>query len=79
MSVVNFNMIQDINQIFKEKDIDCVIHNSGSCISCGLVLENNDEMPVEEILDIINGYLKKEFLKVSYHEGGILVVQSVFN
>ena len=63
--VVNFNMIVEINQLFKEKGIEYTIHAVGGCTCCGLELRQNGKcQDIQEIIDIINQYLKSKWMIV---------------
>ncbi|MBM6840693.1 hypothetical protein H6A03_03935 [[Clostridium] spiroforme] len=80
--VVNFNMIVEINQMLKEKGIEYSVHAVGGCSCCGLELrQDGAPYDVNEIVDIINEYVKTKWLKVVLDEGEqmILHVQSKFD
>lgn len=48
-NVVNFNMVVEINQLLKEKEIEYSIHALGGCTCAGLRLkQDGKEYPVNE-------------------------------
>ncbi len=53
-------MILEINQLLKENNIEYSIHGVGGCTCCGLELrQDGKSYPTDNILEIINGSLKK--------------------
>lgn len=63
--VVDFNMIVEINQILRKNNIAYSVHSIGGCASCGLHLhQDGEDYPIDQILVIINDYLKGKFMKV---------------
>ncbi|WP_455684242.1 RDAC family protein [Thomasclavelia sp.] len=64
-SVVDFNMIVELNQLLKNKGIEYSIHAVGGCICAGLYLRQDGEMySFEEIVLVINEYLDDKWMKV---------------
>ena len=65
MAVIDFNTLYAINQLLKERNIPCSLHSVGGCASCGLALEKEDDTySSEEIVAVINQFLKSKWLKV---------------
>lgn len=63
--IVHFNTLVEINQLLRDKGIEYSLHSIGSCVSCGLVLkQDGKEYSIDKIIDIINEYLKSQWLKV---------------
>lgn len=80
--VVHFNMIVEINQLFKKKNLNCSIHAIGSCTCSGLKLKGVDKThSVDEIVEIINEYLESRWLRVrkSSKDDYVLNVESKFD
>ena len=80
--VVNFNMIVEINKILKENDIEYSIHALGGCTCSGLKLRQDGRVcDVNKIIEIINEYVAKKWMKVVLHEEDetIIHVQSKFD
>ena len=64
-NVVHFNMIVDINQLWKEKGIEYSIHAIGACTCNGLELrQDGKEYPIDEIIEYMNEYLDKKWMRV---------------
>ena len=62
-SVIHFQMIVEINELLKLKDIDYEIHSIGGCASCGVKLECiGRERPLEDVIKVINDYLDSHFI-----------------
>lgn len=81
-SVVNFNMVVEINQLLKERGIEYSIHAVGGCTCAGLrVRQDGKEYKLEKILEIINGYLAQKWMRVKQNENDpdILNVESKFD
>jgi len=77
-SVVDFNMIVEINKLLKDNNIDYSLHSIGSCASCGMELKQNGEVePIENIIDIINNYLSSKWLKVIQSEENQYILYAV--
>ena len=80
--VVNFNMIVEINKILKENDIEYSIHALGGCTCSGLKLRQDGRVcDVNKIIEIINEYVAKKWMKVVLDEEDqtIIHVQSKFD
>ena len=81
-NVVNFNMVVEINQLLKEKEIEYSIHALGGCTCAGLRLrQDGKEYPVNEILEVNNSYLDQKWMKVRQDDKDpyILNVESKFD
>lgn len=62
LSVIN---VVDINNIFKEKEIDYTLHLKDACGNQSMSLEcTGKEINIGELCDIINNYLKSYFIEV---------------
>lgn len=80
--VVNFNMVVEINKLLKEKNIEYSIHALGGCTCAGLQLrQDGKEYPIDEIVDVINGYLERKWMRVKQDENDAFVfnVESKFH
>ena len=81
-NVVNFNMVVEINQLLKEKEIEYSIHALVGCTCAGLRLrQDGKKYPVNEILEVINSYLDQKWMKVRQDDKDpyILNVESKFD
>lgn len=79
MAEIHFNMIFEINRLLKEKGFDYTMHSHSGCSSCGAYLTcEGEEKDIDEIADIINGYLKDKWLKVKIFQDLNLAVLSLF-
>ena len=81
-NVVNFNMVVEINQLLKEKEIEYSIHALGGCTCAGLKRnQDGKEYPVNAILEAINSYLDQKWMKVRQDDKDpyILNVESKFD
>lgn len=81
-NVVHFNMILEINQLFKENNIEYSIHGVGGCTCGGLELrQDGKSYPTDKILEIINGSLKNNWIYVQENKNqpGFLTVHSKFD
>lgn len=64
-SVVNFNMIVEINQLLKRNNIEYSIHALGGCTCAGLrIRQDGAEYPLNQIVAIINDYLSTKWMRV---------------
>lgn len=64
IGTVDFNMIVEINRLLKQEGYDYSVHSIGGCASCGLSLRcDGQEADLEEVMTIINRYLKTKWLK----------------
>lgn len=69
MEVVNFNMLVEINQLLRDKGIEYSLHSIGGCSSCGLeIVQNGKEHDFNDIINIVNQFLLKYWIKVIPHE-----------
>lgn len=69
MEVVNFNMLVEINQLLKERGIEYSLHSIGGCSSCGLeIVQNGKEHDLNDIINIVNQFLLKYWIKVIPNE-----------
>lgn len=65
LSVVDFNMIVELNQLLKNKGIEYSIHAVGGCTCAGLYLRQDEEKySFEAIILIINEYLNDKWMRV---------------
>ena len=65
MPTLHFNLIHEINQLLKDKQIDYILHSHSGCTSCGVYLECIGEgCDIQRIVDVINEYLRPKWLKV---------------
>lgn len=65
MPTLHFNLIHEINQLFKQNHIDYVLHSHSGCTNCGVYLECiGEECDIQRIVDIMNDYLKDKWLRV---------------
>ncbi len=81
-NIVNFNMVVEINQLLKEKEIEYSIHALGGCTCAGLKLRRNGkEYQLEKILEIINNYLDQKWMRVKQDKNDpyILNIESKFD
>ena len=81
-SVVHFNLVVEINELLKSKGIDYSIHSVGGCTCCGLELRQNGTFhQKDDIINIINDYLSKYWLRVKLSEDDVnmLKVESKFD
>lgn len=63
--MLHFNLIHEINQLFKRNQIDYILHSHSGCTSCGVYLECiGEECEIQRIVDIMNDYLKDKWLRV---------------
>lgn len=73
--VVNFNMIVEINDILKEKGIEYSIHSFGGCTCSGLKLrQDGQSYDVNKIIEIINEYVEKKWMKVVLDENDQTII-----
>lgn len=64
IGTVDFNMIVEINRLLKQEGYDYSVHSIGGCASCGLSLRcDGKENDLEEVMILINRYLKTKWLK----------------
>lgn len=64
--LVDFNMINEINHILKEKGIEYSIHALGGCNCSGLQLrQDGKSWDINQIIDIINEYIGSKWIKVA--------------
>ncbi len=79
-NVVHFNMIVDINRILKNKGIEYSIHTIGGCSCAGLkIKQDGSPHDINEIVSIINEYLKNKYLRVVLNNQNTLKVESTFD
>lgn len=65
MAEIHFNMVFEINRLLKEKGFDYTMHLHGGCSRCGAYLTNEGkESKIDEVVNVINSYLKDKWLKV---------------
>lgn len=65
LSVVDFNMIVELNQLLKNKGIEYSIHAVGGCTCAGLYLrQDGEKYSFEAIILIINEYLNDKWMRV---------------
>lgn len=83
--VINFNMINNINNLLIENNINYSVHIIGGCATCGIEVRNDgnkeDTVDIEIIKDIINEYLKSKYIRVTNNDYDpyILYADSLFN
>lgn len=77
-AVIHFGMLVDINTILKEKKTGYSLHSFGGCSSCGVELrESNPTITIEQVIEIINNYLKDKWLFVEQNNTSMtLIVKS---
>lgn len=82
MSVVHFNMVVEINQLLKRQGIEYSLHALGGCTCVGLTLRQDGKaFPLEKIIELINCYLKDQWMKVRQDEDNeyLLHIESKFD
>ena len=63
--LVDFNMINEMNRILKNKGIEYSIHALGGCNCSGLELrQDGKSQDINQIINIINEYVGSKWLKV---------------
>lgn len=80
--LIDFNMINEINHILKDKGIEYSVHALGACNCSGLELRQDGKSEdVNHIIDIINEYVGSKWLKVSLDKNNptVILVQSKFD
>lgn len=71
---LHFIQATEINLLFKEKGLDCILHLRAGCLACAPVLEC-DEALLQEAYSIMNTYLEGTFMKVRPNEMDASVVE----
>ena len=65
MPTLHFNLIHEINCLFKKNKIDYVLHAHSGCTSCGVYLECiGEECDIQTIVNLMNQYLQDKWLRV---------------
>lgn len=80
--LIDFNMINEINHILKDKGIEYSVHALGACNCSGLELRQDGKSEdVNHIIDIINEYVGSKWLKVALDKNDptVILVQSKFD
>lgn len=78
IGTVDFNMILELNHLLKKKGYDYSVHSIGGCASCGLNLRcEGEESDLEDVMKVINDFLKKKWLKAVPSLIPILLVSSL--
>lgn len=63
--IINFNQATQINQLFKQKQIEYTLHLHAGCQYCvPELVQEGKEYDIEEIYAIMNSVLKEQFIKV---------------
>lgn len=81
-NVIHFNMIVEINRLFKEAGYEYSLHSVGGCTCSGVRLKcDGKEVEMSVLLDLINAFLKDKFMYVvqSNYDCHVLQVQSMFD
>lgn len=79
--VIHFNMLVELNQLLKEKGYSCSIHSVGGCSCSGVEVRHMDtSVTIQEVVEVINTYLKEHWLYVvvSKENQNILKIVSKF-
>ena len=70
MKTISIFQVQDINNLLKQKNYDYTLKLHDACGSQSLFLQyHGSSCDINELCDVINDYLKKDYLKV--HPGSI--------
>lgn len=77
MNVVDFNMIQEMNLLLKDRGIEYTIHLNGGCSNCGMkLIQVGKEYAKDVIISLINDYLNEYWLKASFINDEDIIVES---
>lgn len=71
---MHFIHATDINQLFKQEGMKCILHLRAGCLTCSPVLEC-EEKELEKAYEVMNNYLQQHMLKVKPNEIDTSVVE----
>lgn len=80
-SIIDFNMLVEINKLLKENNFSASMHSIGGCACCGVKINDLSEDNREKVLELINNYLKNKFMYLveDPNDKNVFYASSTFN
>lgn len=67
-SQVDMKMVLEINKILRDHHLQSEVHTYSGCATCGLRLVRKNNEDFQQILDVIQDYLDKKWMKVTLND-----------